>query len=239
MIKQLYKRKIAVFFSAAFLGLMTSTFAGCAQENTQETAGDQAKVVPVESFLDQEMVLGDINAPVEVIEYASVTCNHCATFHNTVLPRIKEKYVDTGKVKIVVRSFLLNQIDVTISQLTRCVPEKRYFKFVDAIYKRQTQWYNIAEYQRLSGLHDARTANQMFVEHTMGEVTKIARQVGMNEKKIQACLANEKIGEYLFSVHQEGVQKHKVSATPTIIVNGSKTSNDYNSIEKAIEAALD
>ena len=117
--------------------------------------------------------------------------------------------------------------------------EKRYFKFVDAIYKRQTQWYNIAEYQRLSGLHDARTANQMFVEHTMGEVTKIARQVGMNEKKIQACLANEKIGEYLFSVHQEGVQKHKVSATPTIIVNGSKTSNDYNSIEKAIEAALD
>lgn len=196
-------------------------------------------MTPVESFLDQDMILGDVNAPVEVIEYASVTCNHCATFHNNVLPRIKEKYVDTGKVKVVVRSFLLNQVDVAVSQLTRCVSEKRYFKFVDAIYERQTQWYDFAEYQRLSGLHDARTANGMFVDHIIGEVSKIARQVGLNEKKIQACIANEEIGKYLFSVNQEAVQKYKVEATPTIIVNGNKTNNDYASIEKAIEAALD
>ena len=189
-------------------------------------------------FLNYDMVLGDVNAPVEIIEYASVTCNHCATFHTQVLPRIKEKYVDNGKVKIVMRSFLLNQVDAKVSLITRCVPDKRYFKFMDAIFERQTQWYNIPEYQRLSSLHDQQTANEMFVDSTMVEVAKIAGQLGVNSKKIETCAANNAIGEYLYSIHQEGVQKHKVTATPTILVNGNKVNNDFASVERAIEAAL-
>lgn len=257
MIIQLYKRKVAVFFGVMIFGVFTSTLAGCAQENDENVdASDQeiSQSVPEQeaiqstpeqeglqsaSFLDQDMVIGDVNAPVEIIEYASLTCNHCATFHNNVLPRIKEKYVDTGKVKIVMRSFLLNGIDVQASMISRCFNENRYFKFMDALYQRQMQWYNINEYQRLSGIHDAQTANTMFVEQTMDEISKIARQLGMNKNKIEACIANESIGEYLFSVQQIGVQQHKVEATPTIIVNGNKTNNDYASIEKEIEAALD
>ena len=79
----------------------------------------------------------------------------------------------------------------------------------------------------------------MFVDSTIGEVSKIARQLGLNNKKIEACFLNDKIGEYLYSVHQEGIQKYKVTATPTILVNGNKTSNTYAAVEKAIEAALD
>tara|TARA_R110002096_G_scaffold435828_1_gene663711 strand:+ start:17607 stop:18326 length:720 start_codon:yes stop_codon:yes gene_type:complete len=239
MIKQLYKRKLAVILGAAFLGVFSVALPGCAQENSTEDGAAASEAAVDMPFLDQDMVLGDPNAPVEIIEYASLTCNHCATFHNTVVPRLKEKYVDSGKVKIVMRSFLLNAVDASASLLTRCVPEKRYFKFMEILFAQQTKWYNIPEYQRLSGIHDARTANMMFVDSTIGEVSKIARQLGLNNKKIEACFLNDKIGEYLYSVHQEGIQKYKVTATPTILVNGNKTSNTYAAVEKAIEAALD
>lgn len=247
MIIQLYKRKLATILGAAFIGIFAISLPGCAQENstTEEASTSEAvtdatsEVVSEISFLDHDMVLGDPNAPVEIIEYASLTCNHCATFHNQVLPRIKEKYVDTGKVKVVMRSFLLNAVDASASLLTRCVPEKRYFKFMEILFGQQTKWYNIPEYQRLSGIHDARTANTMFVESTLNEVQKIARQLGLNKKKIETCLADEKIGEYIFSVHQEGIEKYKVTATPTILVNGNKTGNSYAAVEEAIEEALD
>lgn len=239
MIKQLYKRKIAVILGATFFGVFSVILPGCAQENDAQSNTETSEMAAETPFLDQDMVLGDPNAPVEIIEYASLTCNHCATFHNVVLPRIKEKYVDTGKVKVVMRSFLLNAVDASASLLTRCVPEKRYFKFMEVLFGQQMKWYNIPEYQRLSGIHDARTANMMFVDSTIGEVSKIARQLGLNNKKIEACLLNDKIGEYLYSVHQEGIQKYKVAATPTILVNGNKTGNTYAAVEKAIEEALD
>lgn len=237
MFKQLYTRKIAIFMSSLVFGMLSFTLPGCAQEtNDADPVVDVAEEV---TFLDHDMIIGDVNAPVEIIEYASLTCNHCATFHNIVLPEIKEKYVDTGKAKIVVRSFLLNAIDASASMLTRCVSEKRYFPFVNALFSRQTQWYDIPQYQRLSEEHDQQTANQMFVDNTLAEVAKIARQVGMNQKKIDACMANEKISEYLFAVQQKAIENYKVSATPTIIVNGNKTGNDYASVERAIEDALD
>ena len=237
MFKQLYTRKIAIFISSLVFGVLSFTLPGCAQETNDAEPVEEA--LAEVAFLDRDMVMGDVNAPIEIIEYASLTCNHCATFHNSVLPEIKEKYVDTGKAKIVVRSFLLNAIDLSASTLTRCVSEKRYFPFVNALFNRQTEWYDIPEYQRLSAEHDQQTANQMFVDNTLDEVAKIARQVGMNKKKIDACMADEKIGEYLFSVQQEAIENYKVSATPTIIVNGNKTGNDYASVAKAIEDALD
>ncbi len=268
MNKQLYRLKISNFRKFFVFGVFALILTGCGddadQENTPATmvtdanaeeviaeqqaqteaqAESPAPEMPSEpqadaGFLNYDMVLGDPNAPVEIIEYASITCNHCATFHTQVLPRIKENYIDTGKAKIVMRSFLLNGIDAQGSAISRCVPEKRYFMFMNALYERQTQWYDIPEYQRLSGLHDQQTANQMFIAHTMEELSKIARQVGLNKAKIDACIANEEIGQYLFSIYQEGVQKYKVDATPTIIVNGNKTGNDYGSIERAIEQAL-
>ncbi len=268
MNKQLYKLISGKFKKLVFVGFFALLTTSCGQESAQEQAATDASEAnagetvqeqitetieqtsaEVEEtleqpesdagFLNRDMVLGDPNAPVEIIEYASITCNHCATFHNNVLPRIKEKYVDTGKAKIVVRSFLLNGIDAQGSAISRCVPERRYFAFMDALFERQTEWYDIPEYQRLSGLHDQQTAGQMFVEHTMSEISKIARQVGLNQAKIDECATNEVIGEYLFSIYQEAVDKYKVNSTPTIIVNGNKTNNDYASIERAIEAELD
>lgn len=236
MIKQLNKLKVTTIIGVAFFAIFSINSIGIAQENISNSSTTLVAEMP---FLNQDMVLGDPKAPVEIIEYASLTCNHCATFHNFVLPRIKDKYVDTGKVKVVMRSFLLNAIDASASILTRCVPEKRYFKFMEILFTQQTQWYDISEYQKLSGIHDQRTANNIFVQSTIDKVSKVANRLGINNRKIEACLLNEKIGDYLYSVHQEGIQKYKVTATPTILVNGNKTGNTYAAVEKAIEAALE
>ncbi len=211
-----------------------------ATEEVQEQVTDMAETAEDAGFLNYDMVLGDLNAPVEIIEYASITCNHCATFHNNVLPRLKEKYIDTGQVKIVTRSFLLNGIDLQGTAISRCMAPQRYFRFMDAVFERQSQWYDVAEFQRLNGIHDQQTAGQMFVAHSVGELSKIARQLGLNQARIDECIASEEIGEYVVSVYNEGRTIHKVSATPTILVNGNKTAgNDYGSVERAIEAALD
>ena len=236
MIKQLNKLKVTTIIGVAFFAIFSINSIVIAQENISNSSTTLVGEMP---FLNQDMVLGDPKAPVEIIEYASLTCNHCATFHNFVLPKIKDKYVDTGKVKVVMRSFLLNAIDASASILTRCVPEKRYFKFMEILFTQQTQWYDISEYQKLSGIHDQRTANNIFVQSTIDKVSKVANRLGINNRKIEACLLNEKIGDYLYSVHQEGIQKYKVTATPTILVNGNKTGNTYAAVEKAIEAALE
>ena len=236
MIKQLNKLKVTTIIGVAFFAIFSINSIVIAQENISNSSTTLVAEMP---FLNQDMVLGDPKAPVEIIEYASLTCNHCATFHNFVLPKIKDKYVDTGKVKVVMRSFLLNAIDASASILTRCVPEKRYFKFMEILFKQQTQWYDISEYQKLSGIHDQRTANNIFVQSTIDKVSKVANRLGINNRKIEACLLNDKINNYLYSVHQEGIQKYKVTATPTILVNGNKTGNTYAAVEKAIEAALE
>lgn len=219
-----------------------------AEQAVEETATDaMAEAMPEEAamsieeagFLNRDMILGDPNAPIEIIEYASLTCNHCATFHNNVLPRLKEDYIDTGKAKLVMRSFMLNAIDMSATTLSRCMTEKRYVPFMNMLFSRQMEWYNVGKYQELAANNDPQTANQLFIEATMEEVQKYARQAGLNKAKIDACLANEEIGQYLFEVQQYAVDQYKVNATPTIIVNGNKTGNDYNSISRAIEAELD
>ncbi|MDG1858064.1 MAG: thioredoxin domain-containing protein [Emcibacteraceae bacterium] len=267
MNKQLYTRKIALSFKVALLAGFSVFLSGCGddaaenkvQETTASTAQTTEQAVKTEQaveavetviaseevtetdagFLNKEMILGDPNAPVEIIEYASFTCNHCSTFHNNVMPEIKEKYIDTGKAKVVFRSFMLNGIDMQASIISRCMTEKRYFPFTDMMFKRQTEWYNVAQYQELAANNDAETAGKLFVEATMAAVGKYARQAGLNKAKIDACLANEEIPAYLYEIQQDAIEQYKVNATPTIIVNGNKVGSDYNSVERAIEAALD
>lgn len=267
MIKQLYALNIGVFAKSATVTILslflvacgesdnatelpanTNDMANAASEVVEEAAkANMAEAMPEEAtvsieeagFLNRDMIMGDPNAPVEIIEYASLTCNHCATFHNNVLPRLKEDYIDTGKAKLVMRSFMLNPIDMSATTLSRCMTEKRYVPFMNMLFSRQMEWYDVGKYQELSANNDPQTANQMFIDATMTEVQKYARQAGMNKAKIDACLANEDIGKYLFEVQQYAVEQYKVNATPTIIVNGNKAGNDYNSISKAIEAELD
>ena len=88
----------------------------------------------------KERVLGDPNAPVEIIEYASLTCPHCAAFHAEKLPQIKKKYIDTGKAKLIARDFPFDRLGAMGAMMARCANPARYHQFLDVLFKQQSKW---------------------------------------------------------------------------------------------------
>lgn len=190
-------------------------------------------------FIDHDMVLGDADAPIEIIEYASLTCSHCAAFHADVLPKLKEKYVKTGKVKIVFRHFLLNYVDMEASIVARCASEKKYFPLLGLLFKRQDSWFQTSKYKEFVDQYGKDAAGDKFSEHTRGEVDKVAKMAGISSARADECRADPKIREYLMGIYKEGVEKYKVRGTPAVYVNGKAVeANTYEAVEKAIEDEL-
>jgi protein-disulfide isomerase len=147
-----------------------------------------------------EMALGVEDAPVTIIEYASLTCPHCANFHVNTLPRLKRAYVDTGKVRILYRDFPLNDPALRAAVLARCAGPKRYFPFLDLLYRRQPTWSRAAD--------------------PLAELARIARLVGMGKAKFDACMADRELGDEILKLRLEGSAKYKIEATPTFVVGG-------------------
>lgn len=220
MTKQLYKRISQIF--AIFLASLFSFVAGV-------NAAEQDS-----GFLNYDMILGDKNAPIEIIEYASTTCPHCASFHKDILPELKKKYVDTGKVKIVFRNFVFanNPFDVFAAMTNRCVTEKKFFPLLGLYFKRQQTWVKYKEFSELKPY--GKFASLGFAK---GEAIKIAKIAGMKESDAYKCLARTDVLKYLMDTNKHAIEKYEVNSTPTIIVNGKKLDNyQFDTIEKAILA---
>jgi protein-disulfide isomerase len=156
----------------------------------------------------QEMVQGDPNAPIELIEYASVTCPHCATFHESIYPAIKEKFVDTGKVKLVYREFPTSptQLAYIGFAIARCSVDvsgnsESYFATVEALYKNQQKWIS---------------------QDFKPEILKMAAQAGMDEEAVNACLARQEVVDVINANILTGDQDYGVTGTPTFILDGKK-----------------
>lgn len=150
-----------------------------------------------------EMVLGADKAPVTVIEYASMTCSHCATFQETTFPELKKRYIDTGKVRYIFREFPLDTLAAAAFMLARCAGEKdntKYFAMVDTLFRQQRQWA---------------------VEKPIPPLLAIAKQAGFTEKTFDACLANQKVLDGIESVRQRAVTAFKVKSTPSFFINGT------------------
>ncbi len=221
MTRQLYKR-IFKFFTL-LIAITFSVVAGAnAADQTQKQKSD---------FLNYDMVMGDKNAPIEIIEYASTTCPACALFHNQILPELKKKYIDTGKVKLVFRNYVFQQpFDVFAATLSRCVPEKKFFPLAGLYFKRQSSWVKYKEFGELRpyGKYAA-------LGFAKGEAIKIAKVAGMKEADAYKCLARPEVLKFLMDVNKHAQEKYDVSGTPTIIVNGKKLGGfDFETIEKAI-----
>jgi len=217
---QLYKRITKIIAVAIAVSLAAIAAA---------TAADQES-----GFLNRDMIMGDPNAPVEIIEYASTTCPHCADFHRDILPQLEKKYVETGKVKIIFRNFVFsNPFDLFASTLNRCVSEKKFFPLLGLYFKNQRKWVKYKEFSELKPY--GRYAALGFAK---GEVIKIAKIAGMKEADAFKCLARPEIMNFLMAVNKEAETKYKVNQTPSIIVNGKKLDAiDFATIEKAILAA--
>ena len=164
--------------------------------------------------------MGDANAPVTMIEYASLTCPHCARFSNEVLPKLKSTYIDTGKVRLVYRDFPLNEAALRASQLTRCVPPQNFFGIVELLFRNQESW--------------------AFGADPVAELTKIAAAAGIDKTKFEGCLKDQAMADVIIARAQEGQQKYGVSSTPYFFVNGRKILGEqpYEEFDKVIQEAL-
>ncbi len=154
--------------------------------------------------LEGDRVLGKVEAPITIIEYASLTCPHCARFHKETLPRIKAAYIDTGKVKFVFRDFPFDGLALRAAALARCAPQERYFAVVEALFQQQESW---------SRAKDPLVA--------IGNIGKLA---GMSQASVDACFQDTKLLDKIVQGRMDGEKTHGVDSTPTFIIGGKKVS---------------
>ncbi len=163
-----------------------------------------SKTTDASSVRADDFVMGSSSAPVTVIEYASLTCSHCARFHNDVLPKVKKEYVDKGKVRLVYRDFPLDGAALRASMLARCAGRERFFAFLGILFKRQDSW--------------AKSADPI---NALGQIAALG---GMDRKQFLACLQNPKIEKRVLESRMEAEDAFAVDSTPSFIVNGRKMS---------------
>ncbi len=147
-----------------------------------------------------DMALGDPNAPVTVIEYASLTCPHCASFHNDTWPTIRQNYVDTGKVRFIFRDVYFDQYGLWASMIARCGGEGPFFGYLTQLFGKQKEW--------------ARS------DDIVGELQRIGRLGGLPAERMQACLTDEALLNRLVADYQANATADNVRSTPTFIING-------------------
>lgn len=227
------RHSLTVLFASLMMAACGNTDGNAGQaENTDAvtsettssaaTPSDTATSVAaeVETFEGKEGTWGDVSwgsadAPVTVIEYASMTCPHCANFALSVFPKIKEKYIDTGKVRFIFRNYVTNQYDLAASTGARCGTEPVSKELMKLYFARQQDW--------------AKSKNPV------DELAAIARKVGVSRAKFDQCLANRDMHQHLVQMSQDGQEEFDITATPTIIVNGEKVSRPrWEDIDEAI-----
>jgi len=157
---------------------------------------DKAKLLQAQP---DDHVLGDPKAPVTLIEYASFTCPHCAHFSVAVLPELKKKWVDTGKVKVIYRDFPLDQTALKVAQIAECSGKDKYFGVIDVIFATQSRWGTSSD--------------------PIGELAKSLRIAGIGDAEIKACLANDAVQNGVLADYRSG-EVLGVNSTPTLFING-------------------
>ena len=184
------------------------------------TAGVQAKPLPIEQAL-QDRVMGDPDAPITIIEYASLTCPHCARFHVYTLPELKANWLDTGRAKLVFRDLPTApaNLALALAMIARCAPEDRYFPIIDALYENQQDWKRF---------RNALAALDRALEHA-----------GVPKSEADACMADEALYQGLVKRINEGQQKDAIRMTPSFVINGKVYTGamEYEEIDRILRAS--
>jgi protein-disulfide isomerase len=166
------------------------------------TAAGAQDVPEVLKPLDRDHVLGKADAPITIVEYASLTCPHCAHFHVVVLPELKKKWIDQGKVRLIYRDFPLDRLALQAAIVAECSGKDRYFPVLELLFKQQDRW--------------------VAAQDPIAEIIKGLRVAGVGEAEIRACLANEKLISETVLADYQGGDKAGVTGTPTLYINGQK-----------------
>jgi len=170
-----------------------------------------------------DMVKGNSDAQVTIVEYASFTCPYCATFHKEIFPQLKEQYIDTGKVKFIYREVYFDAPGLWGGLLARCVSPKKYFGVVDLLYKKQSKW--------ASGSTEKEILNELF---------SIGRQIGMEDEQINKCMQNKEKSLKMIDAYLENSKIDKISSTPSLVINGKLLKpNNFDDLAAEIDKILE
>jgi protein-disulfide isomerase len=169
----------------------------------------------------QERILGNPDAPVTIIEYASLTCPHCAQFHTEVLPELKERYIAPGKVRLIYRDFPLDQTALAAAALAHCAAPERYFSMLDVLFETQSNW--------------ARAGDPIAALKRLGKLG------GLTEQEMDACFANQELTDGILRQRLDGQNQYDIGSTPTFIIDGKaySGSRDVEEFGELIDPLLD
>ena len=183
---------------------------------TAEEASEEIKPIA-------EMVQGDEDAPIEMIEYASFTCPHCATFHADVYPKLKINYIDKGLVKFIYREVYFDKYGMWASMIARCAGPDKFFGMTDQIYRKQSVW--------------ARAESDVAI---VTELRKIGLLAGLDETQLGQCLQDGVKLRALVEWYSENAKRDEIKSTPTLVINGEQHSNQsYEKLTKILDEILE
>ena len=182
-----------------------------------QSASDVAKPVSL-----PDMALGPANATVTITEYASMTCPHCAAFTETVFPKIKSEFIDSGKIRFVFREFPLDIKAAAGSMLARCIAKDdsgKYFAVVDLLFKQQNDWVT---------------------KNTTETLTRIGKQAGLSQQAVEACLKDQALLDKIAADQKYAAEVLKVDSTPTFFINGEKIKGEasFDVFDQKIKSLL-
>jgi protein-disulfide isomerase len=168
-----------------------------------------------------DIVMGPADAKVTVVEYASMTCGHCANFATKVFPAFKTKYIDTGKVRFISREFPLDNLAAAASMLTRCVAPDKSFALVELMFQSQATW---------AGGQGS----------PVPKLFEVAKQAGFTQESFDTCLTNQKLLDQITAGRTRAGEKFQINATPTFFINGKRVSgnNQMADFDAVIEPLL-
>ena len=155
-----------------------------------------------------DMVMGNPDAPIEIIEYASMTCPHCAAFHADTLPQLKAEWIDTGRARLIFREFPLDRLAVVASAVARCSGPDHYFGFVEVLFETQNTWAR--------------------AEDPIEAIKQIVRMGGLDPAMVDTCMADSAVVDGIIATRLYGEQTYAIQSTPSIIVDGELHAGDLS-----------
>ena len=178
----------------------------------------------VDTSMIKEMSIGNPDAAVTVIEYASFTCPHCASFHASSFKQLKADYIDTGKINFIYRDVYFDRLGLWAAIVARCGDgaENRFFGIADMIYDKQRDWTQAGSPQEI-----------------VGELRKIGKTAGLTDADLDACFTDADKAQALYALYLQNAEEDGINSTPSFVINGRKYSNmAYDEMKEILDAAL-
>lgn len=210
--------------AGAGVAALSALLPGLASVAQAQRRSEGPAEVPMEELLKPgtlpDLVLGAADAKVTVVEYASMTCGHCAHFHADVFPELKKKYIDTGKVRFIMREFPLDNLAAAAAMLARCAGDGKTFPLIESLFHTQGEW----------AFKQGNPVPRLF---------EVAKQAGFTQETFDKCLTDQKLLDAINATRQRANEKFGVNSTPTFFVNGKRLSAPTMAeFDKAIEPLL-